>query len=157
MKKLKNPYTRFKSYNCFGCSPDNILGLKMEFYNDGEKLIAKWIPSHQFEGYLNVLHGGIQATLLDEISGWVVNTKAQTSGVTMSMEIKFLKPVHVDQGEITIHAWVKEINRKIATIESELYNSVNEKCASAIVKYFLFSEEQAKEKLNYTGKESFYE
>ncbi len=157
MKKLKNPYTRFKGYHCFGCSPDNILGLKLEFFDDGEKLIATWHPTQQFEGYMNILHGGIQATLLDEISGWVVNTKAQTSGVTSSMDIKYLKPVHIDKGEITIMGWIKEINRKIATIETELYDAEMKKCACAVVKYYLFTEDQAKEKLNYTGLESFYE
>lgn len=25
-----------KGYNCFGCSPDNPLGVKMEFYEDCE-------------------------------------------------------------------------------------------------------------------------
>ncbi len=157
MKKLKNPYTRFKSYNCFGCSPDNVLVLKMEFYDDGEKLLTKWMPAKQFEGYTNVLHGGIQATLLDEISGWVINTKVQTSGLTISMDVRFLKPVHIDEGELTIISWVKDVNRKIAIIESELYNASNVKCTTSSMKFYLFPEEQAKEKLNYTGKESFYE
>ena len=36
MIKLKNPYAEYKEYNCFGCSPTNPSGLKMEFHEDGD-------------------------------------------------------------------------------------------------------------------------
>jgi hypothetical protein len=36
MIKLKNPYAEYPGYNCFGCSPSNHHGLRMEFFEDGE-------------------------------------------------------------------------------------------------------------------------
>ncbi len=75
MKKIRNPYVDLKGYNCFGCSPNNIQGLHMHFEEHGEKIISEWTPKMQFQGYKNVLHGGIQATLMDEIASWCVQIK----------------------------------------------------------------------------------
>ena len=35
MKKIINPWRNHEGYNCFGCSPDNPIGLHLEFYEDG--------------------------------------------------------------------------------------------------------------------------
>ena len=62
MRKIKNPYTDLEGYNCFGCSPNNPIGLNMEFYEDGEYVISDWEPKKHLTGYGNILHGGIQST-----------------------------------------------------------------------------------------------
>ena len=28
-----------EGYNCFGCSPDNEAGVRMEFYEDGDEVV----------------------------------------------------------------------------------------------------------------------
>ena len=69
MIKIKNPWIesgRAHDYNCFGCSPFNEFGLHLEFWEDGDELVAKWQPRKSLEGWMGVLHGGIQATLLEE-------------------------------------------------------------------------------------------
>ena len=39
MKKIINPWRNHEGYNCFGCSPDNPIGLHMEFYEDGDYIV----------------------------------------------------------------------------------------------------------------------
>lgn len=157
MRKIQNPYTKSGGveYQCFGCSPNNETGLRLEFWDDGEYVIARWIPSKSFEGFRNVLHGGIQATLLDEIASWVVQTRCKTVGVTSSMDIKFRFPVFVSEGEITLRARIKETGTKLAIIEAELLGNDRKVCASAIVKYFLFNAEKASEVYFYPGADAF--
>lgn len=82
MKKIINPFIHLDGYNCFGCAPQNPLGLKLTFYEDGDDIVATWQPRPEFQGWLNTLHGGVQATLIDEICGWVIMRKLQTTGVT---------------------------------------------------------------------------
>ena len=82
MKKIINPWKGMEGYNCFGCAPNNEAGVKMEFYEDGDEVISIWKPQPQFQGWIDTLHGGIQAVLLDEICAWVVLRKLQTTGVT---------------------------------------------------------------------------
>ena len=80
MKKIINPFLHLEGYNCFGCAPNNPLGVKLEFYEDGDYIVSQWKPSSNYQGWLNTLHGGIQSVLLDEICGWVVMRKLQTGG-----------------------------------------------------------------------------
>ena len=108
MKKIINPWKGIKGYFCFGCSPDNEAGLKMEFYEEGNEVISMWHPEARYQGWLNTLHGGIQAVLLDEICAWTVVRKLQTTGVTSKMETRYLKPVKTTDDFITLKASVRE-------------------------------------------------
>jgi uncharacterized protein (TIGR00369 family) len=157
MKKLLNPYAKLEGYNCFGCAPENKEGLKLEFYEDGEEIVTKWQPGHAFEGFHNVLHGGIQATLMDEIANWVVVTKTETSGMTVEMNTKFHKAVMIENEKpITIRAKLTEKDRKKATIHAQIFNFAGDLCSESNVVYFLFPPQVAAKKLYYPGKAAFY-
>ena len=83
MKKIINPWRNHEGYNCFGCCPENPIGLHMEFYEDGDYIVSKWHPEKNYQGWVNTMHGGILSTLIDEVCGWVVTRKLQTSGYTV--------------------------------------------------------------------------
>ena len=44
MKKIINPWRHHPEYNCFGCCPENPIGLHMEFYEDGDYIVSTWHP-----------------------------------------------------------------------------------------------------------------
>ncbi len=155
MKPLKNPYAKYDEYNCFGCSPDNPIGLNLEFYEKGEYIYAEWIPNHDLEGFFNVLHGGIQATMLDEIASWVVFVKLGTAGVTSKMEVRYKRPVSIENGKIRLQARLQQMNRNIAVIRSEILDNNGRICSEADVEYFTYSPEKAMQKLYYPGREEF--
>jgi len=157
MKKLRNPFRQFEGYQCFGCDPENQHGLQMEFFEDGEDLVSEWQPRSFLQGYGKVLHGGIQTTLLDELASWVVYVKARTGGVTSNIDVKFKRAVYVHQGPLTIRGRLKEINRRFATIEAELYDSGGQITTTASIRYFIYPQEVAREKLYYPGHEAFYD
>ena len=50
------------------------------------RLYATGIRGTEFAGFHDILHGGIQATMMDEIASWVVLVKLDTSGVTYPLE-----------------------------------------------------------------------
>lgn len=157
MRKIINPYTHLEGYNCFGCSSKNELGLQMEFYEDGEYVKSKWAPKAHLAGYGNILHGGIQSTILDEIASWVVYTKAKTAGVTATLNVKYKSTVFTDKGDLTIRAKLIDQNRRFATINAELLDHNENVCAEAEVKYFIFPIEVAKQKYKYPGPEAFFD
>lgn len=157
MRKIINPYTHQEGYNCFGCSSKNELGLQMEFYEDGEYIISRWEPKKHLSGYANVLHGGIQSTILDEIASWVVYTKVKTAGVTATLNVKFKNTVYTDKGELYVRAKLTDQNKRFATIHAELLDHNNNICSEADVKYFLFPLEIAKKRYHYPGAELFFE
>ena len=158
MKKITNVHRHDnpEKYQCIGCSPHNPIGMKLEFWDEGEGLYAEWEPRSEFMGWENVLHGGIQATLLDEIAAWVVYVKCETAGVTGEMQVKYKNPVYTNKGKLTLRGSIVEQNRRLATIKSQLYNADGELACEAILKYYLFPEKIAREKYNYPGVEAFY-
>ena len=157
MRKIINPYAKSErdSYQCFGCSPQNPIGLQLEFWTDGDVTMAKWLPRKSLEGFMDILHGGIQATLLDEIASWAVQTQCKTVGVTSSMEISYRRPVMISTGEITLRATIKEAGTRLAIVETELLGNDGRICASATVKYFLFNAEKATAEYFYPGADAF--
>ena len=153
---ILNPYVGLEGYHCFGCSPDNPQGLKMEFYEEGDQVLCEWEPVHHFGGYKNVLHGGIQATLLDEIAAWTVQVKLRTAGVTANIDLKFKKPVFTDKGNLLLKAHIEKVEKRIAFVRTELYDVQKHLCCDGIVKYFIYPEEIAREKLYYPEFEKFF-
>jgi uncharacterized protein (TIGR00369 family) len=157
MRKIRNPFRGMEGYNCFGCSPDNPLGLQLNFVEEGDELVSVWKPKSFLQGYRNVLHGGIQATLMDEIASWVVYVKLGTSGVTSNMNVRYHNPVYVTDSFLTVRAKVKELRRNLADIEVKLFNSENKLCAHSVITYFTFSKENSRKNLFYPDHEDFFE
>ena len=159
MIKIHNPFTKMGTrddYNCFGCSPHNEIGLQMEFWENGEELMATWQPRKSLEGWSNILHGGIQASLLDELGGWIVLIKQKTAGVTSELNVKYLKPVNIAKGKITVTGKIIQTDNREAIINATLQDGENVLCASAEIKYFCFPEKIARTKYHYPGIEAFY-
>ena len=155
-RKIHNAYADIADYNCFGCSPTNPIGLRLSFWEDDEYIYSKWTPKTVYEGYLNMLHGGIQATLLDEIADWVLIAKLGTSGVTKNLKIEYLKPVYVNGGELPIRAKLTAQTRQTATIFTELLDSEGTVRSHAEVEYFVFPPEVAKRKYFFPDHDKFF-
>jgi acyl-coenzyme A thioesterase PaaI-like protein len=58
------------SKHCFVCGKENIYGLRLEFFetSPGEVEVDVTVPD-QYQGYPGVVHGGIVAAILDEVTG----------------------------------------------------------------------------------------
>lgn len=153
MKKIRNPYTGLVSqgYNCFACCPENPYGLKMEFYEDGDDVVCIWDSRDNYQGWLKTLHGGIQATLMDELGGWIVNRKLQTAGMTTHLDMKYRRPVPTGEGVcIEIRGHIKEMKRNFAFIEAKLSHN-GEVCSLCDMVYCCFSKEKAASDFFFNG------
>ena len=124
MKKIINPWEGLDGYMCFGCAPSNPMGLHMEFYEDGDDIVAYWEPEAHYQGWLNTLHGGILTTLMDELAC---------------------------EPRLTIRGRIKDRKRNAIFIETEIYNSQDELCTRADLVYFIVTQEQATEKFHFAG------
>ncbi len=142
---------------CFGCGPANLSGLHLRFEEDDERLYVTWDPEPRFQGYINVLHGGIIATLLDEAGAWCVYVKGGTAGVTSSMTVRYLKPVRLGKGEVTVEAAITEKHERQALISALLRDSEGNVCAEADLDYYIYPEHVARARYYYPGREAFVE
>lgn len=154
-RNINNPFRGLEGYNCFGCSPDNHYGLKMHFEEEDDAVVSCWSPDQRFQGYSGVLHGGIQATLMDETASWYVFTKLGTAGVTARMEVRYHKPVLISKGPLIIRGSLIEQNKRLASIKVTLTDKEGILCSEATIDYFLFPPEKARQQLFYPGQEYF--
>ena len=144
MKKIINPYIgmdQTDGYNCFACAPHNPCGLKMDFYEDDDDVVCFWTPGANYQGWTNTLHGGIQATLIDETAGWVIARKMQTSGMTTNLNIKYKHPIPTgDSVRLEIRAHIHEMRRNFALTFIMVDGEV---CTTAELTFFCFPQEKA--------------
>jgi len=87
------PMAHVPGNRCFGCGPANTSGLKLEFLlaEDRSVVCLVTVPD-AFEGHPGYLHGGIIATLLDEIMSKSVRARGFTS-MTRHIEVDYRRPV----------------------------------------------------------------
>ena len=79
---------------CFVCGQDNPQGLKIAVTYDAGAMAAETELSlpREYQGWSAVIHGGILATLLDEMMAHAVWHFAGP-GLTLSMEVRFHNPL----------------------------------------------------------------
>ena len=156
-EKVRNPFAGLDDYQCFGCDPDNPIGLKLQFVRSGETISARWEPRADLEGYPGVVHGGIQATLVDEIGAWYVYAVLGTAGVTKSLNIEYKKPALLDEGPFTVRGSGERSGKREARIHVTLENGSGETCAVAECIYMVFSEEIARKRFSFPGRDAFHD
>jgi uncharacterized protein (TIGR00369 family) len=81
---------------CFICGLQNPVGLHMAIYNDHDHnyIYSNVVIPDQYQSYPGVVHGGIVATMLDEISGraTIMDGNDQNLMVTVKLEVKYRRP-----------------------------------------------------------------
>lgn len=84
---------------CMVCGTDNRSGLNARFFElESGELAGVFSPLPDHQGYPGRLHGGIASTLLDETVGRAISiTHADVWGVTIELNVRFRKPVPLDE------------------------------------------------------------
>ncbi len=128
MLKLPN------SSNCFVCGVENENGLHLEFYqtDTGEVVVDYVVPDH-FQGYPGIVHGGIVASLVDEVLGRVhmgPDPENPRFMFTARMNVQYRKNVPTGV-PIKIVGRALNSKRRTATSEAEILGPDGEILAEA--------------------------
>lgn len=135
-----------KDHKCFGCSPINPYGLKMQFYARDESIFSWVTVSEYLCGWENLVHGGVITAILDEIMGRTALYTLKKFIMTKDIHVTFLKPVPV-QRELKAQGTVLRLNNeREAIIEGFLYSDTNKLCARATGTFALFEPSSLKKK-----------
>jgi uncharacterized protein (TIGR00369 family) len=98
---------------CFVCGPKNPIGLKLDFSFDGKTIKTDFVPLKEHQGYMDIVHGGIISTLLDEVMVKLAIEMGMPA-VTAQMDIRLRKALNVGQ-KITVSAEMIKDTKKILT------------------------------------------
>ena len=153
--KVFNPYNELPAHNCFGCAKKNPIGLALEFELLGDELICEWNPTKNYQGFEGMLHGGIISTIMDEAAAWAIQLLAETAGVTSELNVKYLIPVRLANGTITVKARLKERKERLITVYVTMLDGNGKLCAEGRIVYFVFPKNIAQQKFRYPGIEAF--
>ena len=122
---------------CIICGMDNPIGLKAQFYNMEDKNVMTIFKfKEEYQSFPQRVHGGIIATMLDELGLRALWAKSSEDdfGVTLSMNVKYRKPVPYNEVLIGKGLVQKETS-KFVTIETEIFDKKGNLLANAEVKY----------------------
>lgn len=78
---------------CFCCGANNPIGLKLEFEETPEgRMRTIWTPRKEHQGFKDVVHGGLVATVLDEVMVRLLYLRG-IHAVTAGMETRLSRPL----------------------------------------------------------------
>jgi uncharacterized protein (TIGR00369 family) len=125
--------------NCFVCGNLNDYGLKVDFFYDKGIARAEYVAGEKFQGYKDLLHGGIISALLDEV---MIKAVIATGilVVTAEIQVKFIKPVRIGE-KLFLEGKITGEQKKIFTAEGTVSNSKGEIVATGKGKFFKVTEE----------------
>jgi uncharacterized protein (TIGR00369 family) len=105
---------------CFACGKKNPFGLQVnpEIDPDGTQVKIECTPPSHFQGWANVIHGGILSTLLDEAITYVGIASFDGPAVTAQLEVRFKKPA-ITGDKLIVTA--NRVNMSTRLIEAEAY------------------------------------
>ena len=137
MKTIPNyPY-------CFVCGDKNKIGLKLAFFFNEGKAKAQYTPTREFEGYKDILHGGILSALLDEVMIYSIIAEGIIT-VTVQIEVKFKKPAKIGE-TLFLEGQITEDKGKILFTEGKIFKQDGTIIAESKGKFFRAEGEKKKE------------
>lgn len=96
---------------CFVCGRKNPAGLKLDFSCDGKIIKTRYTPPREHQGYKDIVHGGIIATLLDEVMVKLAIERGMPA-VTAQMDIRLMKAARIGE-PLLISAEIDSVTRKL--------------------------------------------
>jgi acyl-coenzyme A thioesterase PaaI-like protein len=128
----------YPDQDCLFCGERNPIGLRLKFYLDEEtgEVSTEYLPSRPFVGLGNILHGGIQSGLFDEIMGWTAHHLTGEMGVTSDLRIRFLKPVYLGK-RIRVYCRLTSRNGPKVRLDARIEIPDGPVCSVATGTYYL--------------------
>lgn len=108
----------FADHNCFACGATNPIGMHLHIELGDGTARTRWTAGEDFVGWSDKLHGGIIATLLDEVMAWAPSS-FDSWAVTAEMNIRYRSPAAPGE-KLVAEGRVVERRRRIYQVSGEV-------------------------------------
>ncbi len=116
------------SQDCFVCGVENPVGLHIHFYETATnpvEVIAEYTVPSRYQGYPGVVHGGIIASMLDEVtSRTIFRGDPPRFVVTARLSVRYRKPVPVET-PLKLAGRIVEDKGRVITVAGEIHGPDN--------------------------------
>jgi uncharacterized protein (TIGR00369 family) len=129
MKNL--PHT----HSCFVCGESNPIGLNLRFETDGRMVQTRFTPRPEHAGFKQVVHGGLVATLLDEIMVWACGVQTKRFAYCAELTVRYASPLRPGHEVFAFGELTANRRDKIFEAKAEVKDSAGKILAAATGKY----------------------
>ncbi len=142
---------------CFVCGIHNDAGLNIKYYElDNKHLIGVFKGTDVHQSYPQRMHGGITSALLDETIGRAVQIlNTEIWGVTVELQVKFLKPVPLDQ-QLYVVGYITNLRNRLFEGEGYICDTNKNILATAKGKYFIKHVDQIVDDIDFVREQWIY-
>jgi uncharacterized protein (TIGR00369 family) len=129
MKEL--PHT----HSCFVCGESNSSGFNLRSETDGRVVRTHFVFGAAHVGFKQTVHGGLTATLLDEIMTWACAVQAKRFAYCAELNVRYIHPVRPEQQMIATAELVANRRGRLFEAKAELKDQAGTVLATATGKY----------------------
>ena len=133
--------------SCFVCGESNASGLKLRFETDGKIVRARFTPRAEHVGFKQTIHGGITATLLDEIMVWACAIQTKRFAYCAELTVRYQGPLRPGEEVFTTGELVTNKRNKLFEARGEVRDASGNVLAQATGKYLPIKEDEVKSML----------
>lgn len=123
---------------CFCCGENNPIGLHLKFHWEDREYVTEFLPKKEHEGFRDIVHGGLIATVLDETMArmlWEMGKNA----VTVEMRVRLNKMAEPGL-RLQLRARVVKETRRLIECGAEATDDGGGIVAEATGKFMLLQE-----------------
>ncbi|MEW6303946.1 MAG: PaaI family thioesterase [Verrucomicrobiota bacterium] len=135
------PHTR----SCFVCGAANAEGLRLTMETDGQLVRTRFTPAHGHVGFTHTIHGGILATVLDEVMAWVCIVRSRHLAYCAEMTVRFVQTAEPGQEIVATAELTANKRNRLFEASAELRDASGALLATATGKYLPIKGEVAAE------------
>lgn len=150
--QILSKFCKIPGYNCVACSPLRHNGLHIEAKKnvDNNCVEDTYTFAKRYEGFNNVIHGGVVGTVLDEMMCFASILLLDKLPVTSEMTVNFKKPV-MSGIAYRVEGRIVEFQGNLAKAEAFIIDSNGKVVASSKGDLFVPTKEQAPKILGQLG------
>jgi len=125
------PHTR----NCYVCGIQNPAGLRLDFATDRRVVETRFQFRRELCGFAATVHGGLIATVLDEVMVWAVGVGAGQLTYCGEMTVRYQRPTPPETDLIARGELIENKRGRLFLSKGSLFDTAGDLLAESTGKY----------------------
>jgi len=117
------PGFEIEPHHCFACGTLNEHGLHLDLHLERGRSWVELAIDDRFQGWDEIVHGGILTTILDEVMAWALVAE-DNWGLTARLSVEFKAPVRTGQA-IRADGWITRSRKRIVDTEARIVDAAD--------------------------------